>query len=624
MSGIYSKLSARLKQAAPQAVYLKELISIIWSPARGTIVAWLAMLSLAAMLPVASILLSKQLVDRVILAMKTGLSPESTRELLVLAGLMASIAVLMEVLNGIVDWIRTAQTEKILDRVSELIQQKSVSIDYAFYESPEFHDRLYRARDEAKNKIPTLLEHFGSVYQNGLTLIALSTIIALYNGVLLLALALSFLPAFFVIARFNWLTHQWWAKTTAERRWLNYYDQKFADPTSAAEIRLLQLGPRFQAAYGAIRNKIRTVHLALIARQTFTRGGAAVVGIVVAGFPVGWMAWRAMLGKATFGDIVVFYQAFLGGQGFVKIMTVGMAQIYSNSLYLTNLCEYLALQPLIKDPSIPLDRPVLLKEAIQFRDVSFRYPGSDRVALNNLSLTIPAGKIVAIVGPNGAGKSTLIKLLCRFYDPAEGSITIDQAPLRAFAVKDVRSFFSILFQRPVSYDATAAENISMGDINAQPSISRILDAATRAGANELIDGLPQGYHTLLGKCFANGSELSAGEWQRVSMARAFFRRAAVTLLDEPTSFMDPWSEAAWFDRLRDLNRERTAVVVTHRFTIAMRADLIHVMQEGRVVESGTHFQLLRNNGLYAQSWREQVSAVESRDSERVPSAATAS
>jgi ATP-binding cassette subfamily B protein len=284
--------------------------------------------------------------------------------------------------------------------------------------------------------------------------------------------------------------------------------------------------------------------------------------------------------------------------------------VYSNSLYLTNLCEYLALKPTIIDPPHPVARPATLRDNIQFRNVSFRYPGSERVALRNLDLIIPAGKIVVIVGPNGAGKSTLVKLLSRFYDPAEGSITLDGVPLSHYALEDLRSFFSILSQMPVTYDATVAENISLGDINAVPSMESIREAARRAGAEEVVARLPKAYDTLLGKSFADGTELSAGEWQRVSMARAFFRRAPVVLLDEPTSFMDPWSESAWFDRLRDLARNRTAVIVTHRFNIAMRADFIYVMDSGRVVESGTHAELIANKNLYAESWYEQVAAVD--------------
>ena len=238
-----------------------------------------------------------------------------------------------------------------------------------------------------------------------------------------------------------------------------------------------------------------------------------------------------MRGKASFGDMVVFYQAFLGGQGFMRMVTLSVAQVYSNGLYLAHLCEYLELKPTITDPLKPVERPASLRHGIRFVNVTFRYPGSKRFALQHLDLTIPAGKIVAIVGPNGAGKSTIVKLLGRFYDPDEGCITFDHIPLADYALQDVRSLFSVLFQMPVHYDATVAENIAMGDIGARASMPRIREAARRAGAEEVIARLPNRYETLLGKSFTDGTELSAGEWQRVSMARAFFRQAPVVLLD---------------------------------------------------------------------------------------------
>jgi ATP-binding cassette, subfamily B, bacterial len=610
LPGLFGRLAARLKNALPQAAHAGQLAGILWSPVRGWTVAWLGVLTVAATLPIASVLLLKRLVDSVLTAMKAGMSPAVTTQVLAAGGSLAGVWVAGEVVTGLSEWIRTAQSEAIQDHVAGLIQAKSVSVDYAFYECPEYYDRLYRARDEAKGRISSLLEHAGNVLQNSITIALLSTIVARYNGFLLVALAVGLIPAFVVIVRFNWLTHQWWSETTAQRRWLNYYDLKFSSPASAAEIRLLRLGPRFQAAYRMIRVGIREAHLRLITRQTVTRGVAAASGIVIAGVPVGWIAWQAMQGKASFGDLVVFYQAFLGGQGFMRAVTLSMAHVYSSTLYMTNLCEFLSLPSVITDPPQPAKRPTALRRSIEFHNVTFRYPGSERIALRNVNLVVPAGKVVAIVGPNGAGKSTVVKLLSRFYDPAAGAITIDGIPLQDYALGDVRSFFSVLCQMPSGYDATVADNILFGDIDAEPAPERVLEAARRAGAEEVIARLPRQYDTLLGKSFAGGTELSAGEWQRISMARAFFRKAPVVLLDEPTSFMDPWSEAAWCERVKDLARDRTVVLVTHRFTIAMRTDLIYVMQDSEVVECGTHSELIAKAGVYAQSWFEQVTAGE--------------
>ena len=248
-----------------------------------------------------------------------------------------------------------------------------------------------------------------------------------------------------------------------------------------------------------------------------------------------------------------------------------------------------------------------MQSGIRFQGVTFRYPQSTGEVLKDFNVTIPAGQVVAIVGANGAGKSTLLKLMCRFYDPEAGVITVDGIDIRDMRAIHLRRMMTVLFQWPVPYQVTAAENIAFGDLSARGGGPAELEIAGRAaGAHETIVGLPKGYDNLLGKWFANGVELSVGEWQRLALARAFFRRAPILILDEPTSALDSWAEADWFDRFRALANGRTAIIITHRFTIARRADMIHVMDSGRIVESGNHNRLLAQGGMYARSWSMQL------------------
>jgi ATP-binding cassette subfamily B protein len=318
------------------------------------------------------------------------------------------------------------------------------------------------------------------------------------------------------------------------------------------------------------------------------------------------MLWQAVQGLVTLGQLTLFYQAFQQGQRLMRSLLDNTGQIYSNILFLGNLFEYLELEPSILDPLQPEKPPSKLQQGICFEAITFHYPGSERVALNHFNLAVPAGQIVAIVGANGAGKSTLVKLLCRLYDPAEGRITLDGIDLRALPVEKVRNLITVLFQEPVSYNTTATENIGLGDLAAKPPLQQIRHVAQTAGADELIMRLPLEYKTILGKWFAGGVDLSVGEWQRVALARAFLRQAEIIVLDEPTSAMDSWAEADWMDRFRQLASGRTAVIITHRFTTARRADIIHVMDQGQIVESGTHQELLEQDGRYAQSWHAQI------------------
>jgi len=238
--------------------------------------------------------------------------------------------------------------------------------------------------------------------------------------------------------------------------------------------------------------------------------------------------------------------------------------------------------------------------------VTFRYPDSQRLILCNFDLFIPAGKTVAIVGANGAGKSTLIKLICRLYDPEEGRIELDGVDLRELSLQELRRSVAVLFQEPVRYNETVAENIGLGNLAAAADRSEIERAGQGSGAQEVVERLPRGYDTLLGKWFVEGTELSVGEWKRIALARTFFRQAHVFLLDEPTSSMDSWAEAEWMDRFATQTRGQTGVIITHRFTTAMRADIIHVMQDGQIVESGCHEELLEREGEYAKSWKNQM------------------
>jgi ATP-binding cassette subfamily B protein len=612
MPGNQKRTPHTFNNAKSRLFYLPRAFGLVWSAAKGWALAWIILLIVQGLLPAAIVYLTRLLVDSIASLIGTGRSWEAMQPTLILAGLMAGLALLTEVLQVVVGWIRTAQSELVQDYISGLIHEKSVAVDFAFYESPEYYDHLHRARSDASSRSLSLLESSGGFLQNALTLLAMAAMLTPYALWLPAVLLISALPALYIVFRFNRRFHRWWEQTTADRRWTQYYDVMLTQNLVAAELRLFNLGDYFRSAYQMLRRRLRRERLKLTRDQSLAQLGAGALSLLISSGALVWMVWRALQGLVTLGDLALFYQAFSRGQNLMRSLLGNLGQIYSNSLFLGNLFEFLGLEAKVIDPPQPMPASSPLKTEICFQGVTFRYPGSKQAALENFNLTVPAGKIVAIVGENGAGKSTLVKLLCRFYDPESGQIALDGIDIRSVSIHELRRLITVLFQFPVSYHATASQNIALGDLSAAQDKARIEAAARGAGAHEIIARLPRGYDTLLGKWFANGTELSGGEWQRLALARAFLRQAPIMVLDEPTSFMDSWAETEWLKRFRELAKERTSIIITHRFTTAMQADIIHVMKAGKVVESGSHDELMMQGGLYAQSWLAQTRAAESR------------
>jgi len=518
---------------------------------------------------------------------------------------MAMVLLISELLRGVINWVRTAQAELVQDHIMGLIHRKSISADLAFYESPDFYDHLHRARDEAGRRPTVLLEKLGTVFQNGVTLIAMLGVLAGFGLWLPAALLLSTIPVLAVVLRYAVMQHQLRVTTTPIERRIWYYDWLLTAGETAPEVRLFLLGDYFEGAYRRLRHLLRGMRIALVRAQGLAELVAGASTLAVTAAACVWMVLKTLRGAISLGELALLYQAFQQGLRLARELLQNVGELYQNTLFLGNLFEFLALEPRVVSPAAPVPVPRRLHEGIRFENISFRYPDTQRLALRDFELFVPQGRVVAIVGPNGAGKSTLVKLLCRFYDPESGSITIDGTDLRNFAVDDLRQQITVLFQEPVHYNATVKENIEFGDLSKSCAAGLVRAAAEAAGAETFIRRLPNGYENLLGHWFDKGVELSVGEWQRLALARAFVRQAPIVILDEPTSAMDPWAEADWLRRFRDLAAGRTAVLITHRFTTAMLADQIHVMDEGRVLESGSHKELIARGGRYAEWWSAQ-------------------
>jgi len=449
----------RIQKGLAQLPQLPRVFALVWAAAPAWTICWGVCLAIQGLLPAAIVYLSRSIVNGVTAAIRNGGAWRDLRSVLLLLAAIAVLALAAELLRGLTVYARTAQSELLADEISSLVHRKSISVDLAFYDSAEFYDHLHRARSEAADRPVALLDNAGSLLQDTITLVAMGAILIRFGLWLPLLLLLGTIPALYVVLRYSLIYQEWWRRTTRERRRAWYYEWLVTTGEVAAELRLFSLGEHFRSSYQSVRARLRTQRLDLARSQSFAELGAGALGLTVTGLATAWMIWRTARGLATLGDLAMFYQAFNQGFGLMRGLLGNLGQFYANLLFLGNLFEFLDLRPKVTDPPQPVQTTAIPATEIRFEDVTFLYPGSNRPALENFSLAIPAGGIVAVVGSNGAGKSTLIKLLCRFYDPEAGRLTVDGIDLREFPVAELRRRITVLFQQPVHYNDTVRENI---------------------------------------------------------------------------------------------------------------------------------------------------------------------
>ena len=590
-------LRSKVNQFLHQLPAGRRALGLVWGAAGWWTVAWGILLVGQGLIPAGQALLLRTLVNRLVaLHGWSAVAPPA----LGIAGLWVA----GQLLSSALSWVRAVQAERVQDEVHRLIHVQALRLDLAFYDHPESYDQLYRAQIDAISQPLALLESLGSLVQNGLGFLVLAGILWTYASWLPVLLVCTAIPGLILVARHILKEHRWNLEHTNQERWARYLDWLITDQASAAELRLFDLGTYHRKAFETLRASLREGKLRLVRQGAVTELGAGLLAWAGSLVGLGWMLHRTITGRVGLGDLLLCFQAFQQCQVLLRSLLEGAGKIYRSLLFVENLDEFLRVEPTILSGQAG-EEGLPVKDSIRFEGVSFTYPGGFHRALDEFNLEIPKGKVVALVGHNGAGKSTLIKLLCRFYDPDEGRILLDGVDLRSMDQEALHRQIAVLFQDPVHYHASVRENIAFGDLMGIQDQARVWEAARDSGALGPIERLPGGFEALLGKWFG-GAELSGGEWQRVALARAFFRRASLVILDEPTSSMDSWAEQDWLGRFRVLTEGKTALMITHRFTTAMHADIIHVLDKGRVVESGTHAQLVAQGGDYASSWAAQM------------------
>ncbi|MEL6441768.1 MAG: ABC transporter ATP-binding protein [Cyanobacteria bacterium J06621_8] len=600
------KIAQSIKERIKVAMRFLPALRLVWQSSPGWTIARLILVVFQGLLPLVMIYLAKLIIDTVTINLRSS-NPEQVftqvLPLIILAGFAAIFNSLCQSLNELVN---TAHSQKVTDYMQSIIHAKSVEADLEYYENAKYHDALQRAQQEAPYRPPQILNRLAQLGQNCISLVAMLGLLVSLHWSIVGVLLVATIPAVFVKVEYSRTIYAWQRRRTQLERQSMYLGWMLTNEQFAKETRLFDLGHWFSDEYDKIRKKLYREKLKISTKRSISFFLAqAFAGVII--FAVfAFIIYQTIQGILLLGDLVLYYQALQRGQNNLKATLTSVSGLYEDNLFLANLYEFLDLKPKVIDPVQPKILPQSFKRGIVFNNVSFHYADSARQALKNINLTIEPGETIALVGENGSGKTTLIKLLCRLYDPTSGNITIDGVNLRSFKIAELRRQISVIFQDYAKYHFSAQENIRLGNVEMESRDSSILAAAKRSGAHDVITRLPHGYDTILGKLFDTGEELSIGQWQKVALARAFIRDSQVIVLDEPTSAMDPKAEYEIFKKFRELIQDQAAVLITHRLSTVKMADRIYVMDNGQIVESGTHDELIALQQSYARLFETQA------------------
>ncbi len=595
-----------IRERLKGALRLRRPLEMVWESARLWTVAAIALMAVQALLPLASLYLVKLTVDAVAEGVGAPDKAAALRQVLLLVVLTGALTLLTTACRSASEVVQEQQGQLVTDHVTDTIHRQSAAIGLSSYEDSRYHDTFFRTQREAPYRPTRIVRGLTQLVQNMVSLGALAGLLSYLHPVAAAFLFGTVIPVILVRIASADRLYTWRKRRTETERRIFEYHQMLTGLQNAKEVRLFDLGGVFRQRHRDLRALLREERLHLAKQRSLADLLAHGTALCALFGTLAFVAWRTLHGFMTLGDMVMYHQAFQRAQSALQGIMEGLAGLYEDSLFLNDFSSFLDLKPEIAAPAEPLTLPRPMQRGIRFEDVVFRYPGAEREVLRGVDLHIGPAEVVAIVGENGAGKSTLAKLLCRLYDPTGGRITLDGMDYRSFDPVALRREITAIFQDYVQYPLSARENIWIGDVGLDPLDVRVEEAAVRAGAEGAIRRLSEGYGTLLGRRFEKGEELSIGEWQKIALARAFLRDAQLIVLDEPTSSMSARAEHEFFQSFRALLNGRSSLLISHRFSTTRMADTICVMEDGRIVERGSHDELMRAEGRYARMYSVQA------------------
>ncbi len=554
-------------------------------------------------LPLALVWLIKLLIDEV--TSIAGLGGASVDKLLWLIIAVVLIWLFDEALSDLGTFVRKRQSIKLEAYMFGLLHDKAIRLDLQYFENPDYYDILARASREAPWRPNSILNNLISFFRGSISLLLMLGLLFSFHWALAILLIIVNIPGVWLRLHFSELLYDFHREQTPESRKMSYYNWLLTGSRPSRELRLFDLGKYFETLFKKAFVNTKEEEVNIIRKRTMID---LVSDIFKAGalFLMFFMiAKKTAEGSVSIGEMSMYLIAFRQGMTYLKDVFGSLSGLYEDSVFVGDTFEFLDLEERIKAVD-PVEDNVAFNNKITLKNVSFKYPGNNDNIIDNISLEIKKGEVIALVGPNGAGKSTLVRLLCRLYDTCRGTIEWDGTDIRNFEPASYRKQLSVIFQDFMLYNMSVEDNIVMGDIRKEPDMDKIAEATSNAGINQLIQSLPNSYKTVIGTLFDDSRELSWGEWQKLALSRALYRDAPLLILDEPSSSLDANTEYEIFGRFREIVKGRTAVLISHRFSNLSLADRIIVLDKGKIVEAGSHSELMEGSGLYRTMYEKQT------------------
>jgi ATP-binding cassette subfamily B protein len=581
------------------------VLRIVWDSGPSVVGGGLLCRVLVSFIPVSAAKVSGMIVDQV-----NGISKHQiplTNYLWWLAATEFGLMLLGGGLNRLIEYYDSVLADRYTRYVSIQTMEHASQLDLQTYEDPVYYDRLERARVQATDRLG-MIQSIGRLFQQTITTIVLSVAIVLYSPWLLLLLVGCLLPAFLGESHFAFLGYAKNFRQTPVKRQLDYLRQVGGSKEAAKELKLFGLSRYFTDRFTTLSNGILDENLALSKRRLIA--GAFLSVLSTAGYYGSylWVIIQTVYGRISIGTMTYLAANIMNASTQISQIFSTLSSVADQALFLTDLLAFYEMRPAVvsKPNALPAPRPI--RQGFEFRNVSFQYPGTERLVLKGLNFSLEPGERIALIGQNGQGKTTIVKLMARLYDPTGGQILLDGVDLREYEIEDVCREIGVIFQDFMRYEMTAEENIGVGRIESLDDYDLIRSAAEKSLADGVIERLPQGYEQMLGRRFEGGVDLSGGEWQKIALARAYLRDAQVLILDEPTAALDARAEYEVFERFNELTQGKLALFISHRFSTVRMAQRIIVLENGSIAEEGNHEQLMALGRRYAEMFELQAAS----------------